>query len=68
MNGFDDNYYTIQKIIYVVLKFLIALSGKYFFKKIPKNFKIGQILDTKMVFFTDFTIFHNLWNCEGPWK
>ena len=60
MNGFDDNYNTIQKIVYDVLKFLIALSGKYFFKKIPKNFKNGQILDTKMVFFTDFTIFLNL--------
>ena len=60
MNGFDDNYYMMQNIKYVVLKFLIALSGKYLKKKKPKNFKIGQILDTKMVFFTDFTIFHNL--------
>ena len=33
MNGFDDNYYMMQNIKYVVLKFLIALSGKYFKKK-----------------------------------
>ena len=39
MKGFDDNYYTIQKIIYVVLKFVIALSGKYFFKKNSEKFQ-----------------------------
>ena len=68
MNGFDDNYYTIQKIIYVVLKFLIALSGKYFFKKKSEKFQNWPNSRYENGIFTDFTIFHNLWNCEGPWK
>ena len=62
MDGFDENYYTIPKNNISRLKFSIALYGQYFLKIFQKNLKIDRILDTKIVFFADFT------NCERPSK
>ena len=65
MNGFEESYYTIPKSNISRLKIYNCSLRSIFFKIFSK---IGQILETKIVLFTDFTIFHNLWNCEGPWN
>ena len=65
MNGFEESYYTIPKSNISRLKIFDCSLRSIFFKIFSK---IGQILETKIVLFTDFTIFHNLWNCEGPWN